>query len=70
MQGLRVWSLVGDLKSHVPHGQKKQNIRQKQYCNKFNKDFQKKKVHIKKKKNNQKNKKKPPQKIPLHTLVK
>ena len=23
----------------MPRGQKKQNIKQKQYCNKFNKDF-------------------------------
>ena len=37
----RVWvrSLVGELRSHMPHGQKNQNIKQKQYCNKFNKDF-------------------------------
>ena len=33
---------------------KTQNIKQKQYCNKFNKDF--KKVHIKKKKNLKNNK--------------
>ena len=26
-------------RSHTPHGQKSQNIKQKQYCNKFNKDF-------------------------------
>ena len=32
----------------MPHSQKNQNIKQKQYCNKFNKDF-KKLVHIKKK---------------------
>ena len=33
----------------IPHASrpKKQNIKQKQYCNKFNKDF-KKMVHIKK----------------------
>ena len=36
-------------KIHIPHSQK---IKQKQYCNKFNKDF--KNVHIKN--NNQKNK--------------
>ena len=36
MQGVRVRSLVGELRSHVPHGQKNQNIKQKQYCNKFN----------------------------------
>ena len=23
----------------MPHGQKNQNVKQKQYCNKFNKDF-------------------------------
>ena len=38
-QGVWVPSLVGELRSHMPHGQKKQNIKQKQYCNKFNKDF-------------------------------
>ena len=40
MQG--VWSLVRELGSHMSRGQKnktKQNIKQKQYCNKFNKDF-------------------------------
>ena len=31
----------------MPHGQKHQNIKQKQYCNKLNKDFLKM-VHIKK----------------------
>ena len=39
--GLQVWSLVGELRSHMPLRQKKktkQNIKQKQYCNKFNKD--------------------------------
>ena len=25
--------------SHMPPGQKNQNIKEKQYCNKFNKDF-------------------------------
>ena len=30
----------------MPHGQKNQNVKQKQYCNKFNKD--KKEVYIKK----------------------
>ena len=39
----RVWdpSLLGELRSYMPPGQKKkkQNIKQKQYCNKFNKDF-------------------------------
>ena len=46
MQGMRVWSLAGDLRSHMPRGQKTKT-KQKQYCNKFNKDF--KMVHIKKK---------------------
>ena len=38
-QGVRVRSLVGELRSHMPCGQKIQNIKQKQYCNKFSKDF-------------------------------
>ena len=51
MQGVQVWSLVKELRSHMPHGKKepkkqKKNIKQKQYCNKLNKDF--KTVHIKK----------------------
>ena len=42
MQGVRVQSLVGELRSHRPRGQKNQNIKkQKQYCDKFNKDFKK-----------------------------
>ena len=40
MQGVQVWSLVGELRSHMPSSQKKP-IKQKQYCNKFNKDFKK-----------------------------
>ena len=39
MQGLWVPSLLRELRSHVPPGQKHQNIKQKQYCNKFYKDF-------------------------------
>ena len=39
MQGVWVQSLVRELRSHMPPGQKKQNIKQKQNCNKFNKDF-------------------------------
>ena len=39
MQGVRVRFLVGELRSHMPRGQKNQNIKQKQYYNKFNKDF-------------------------------
>ena len=38
-QGVQVPSLVGELRSHMTWGQKKQNIKQKQYCNKYNKDF-------------------------------
>ena len=36
--------------AEIPHASwsKNQNIKQKQYCNKFNKDLKKKKVHIKK----------------------
>ena len=39
--GVGVWAraLVEEIRSHMPVGQKNQNIRQKQYCNKFNKDF-------------------------------
>ena len=38
-QGAWVQSLVREMRSHMPHGQKYQNIKQKQYCNKFNEDF-------------------------------
>ena len=38
MQGLGVQSLVGELRSHMSCGQKTKQ-KQKQYCNKFNKDF-------------------------------
>ena len=38
-------SLVEGLRSHMPWGQKNQNIRQKQYCNRFNKDFEKDDPH-------------------------
>ena len=41
MQAVRVRSLVGEVRTHMPHGQKNQNIKQKQCCNKFNKDFKK-----------------------------
>ena len=50
MQGVQVQSLIGELRSHMPCGQKNQNIKQKQYCNKFNKDLKKKKRSISKKK--------------------
>ena len=45
MQGVHVWYLVGSQDPAMPHGQNikekktKRNIKQKQYCNKFNKDF-------------------------------
>ena len=42
MQGVWVQSPVGELRSHMPQGQKKkQNLKkqQKQYCNKLNKDL-------------------------------
>ena len=32
-------SLVGELRSHMPHGQETQNIKQKQYRNTFNRDL-------------------------------
>ena len=48
-QAVWVPSLVGELRSYIPWGQKNQNIKQKQYCNKFNQDF-KNGPHQKKKK--------------------
>ena len=39
VQGMRVQSLVGKLRSHMSGGQKTQNIKQKQYWNKVNKDL-------------------------------
>ena len=39
MLWVQVGSLVGKLRSHMPHGQKNQSIKQKQYCNKLNKNF-------------------------------
>ena len=46
MQGVWVRSPVRELRYHLAQSQ---NIKQKQCCNKFNKDFlkKKKKVHIK-----------------------
>ena len=41
-QGIKVLSLVEELRSHLPCGPKKEKtifFKQKQYCNKFNKDF-------------------------------
>ena len=39
MQGIWVQSLVGELRSHMPCGQKSQHIKQKHDGNRFNKDF-------------------------------
>ena len=36
---LWLWFLVRQLRSHMPCGQKHQNIKPKQHCNKFNKDI-------------------------------
>ena len=46
MQGVQVQSLVGELGSHMPCGQKNKKMKQKQYCNKLNKDFIKKKKEV------------------------
>ena len=35
LQAVQAGSLVEELRSHMPCGQKNQNIRQEQYCNKF-----------------------------------
>ena len=40
-QGMQPWILVRELKSHTPHGQNTKNTKEKQYCNKFNKDYEK-----------------------------
>ena len=63
----QVQSLVWGLRYHcgLP-AKKKQNVKQMQYCNKFNEDF-KKKFHIKNKKKNQKGKKKD-NKVMLNTV--
>ena len=48
MQGVLVQSLIWELCSHMPCGQKKpEHKQQKLYCNKFNKDF-KNGIHQKK----------------------
>jgi len=41
MQGVWVQSLVGKLRSYMSYGHNppKKNIKQKQYCNKFSKNF-------------------------------
>ena len=47
VQGFGVQPLARELRSHMPHSQGNQtDVKQKQYCNKFKKDF--KMVHIKK----------------------
>ena len=38
-QGVWIWSLVGELRSQQASQPKNQNIKQKQYCNTFNKNF-------------------------------
>ena len=38
-RSLQIKSLIEELRSCIPGNQKNQNIKQKQYCNKFNKDF-------------------------------
>ena len=48
MKGVWVRGPGGELRSHMPLSQKNQNLKQKQYCNKFNKDF-KNGLHLKKK---------------------
>ena len=47
VQEAHVWSLIGQLRSHMPGAQNNQNKKKKQYGHKFNKDF-KKMIHIKK----------------------
>ena len=47
MQKVQVWSLIGELRSHMASWPQNKNTKQKQYCKKLNKDF-KKLVHIKK----------------------
>ena len=39
MQEVWVRSLTGELRSHMPLGRETRNTEQKQYCNRFNKDF-------------------------------
>ena len=47
VRGVQIQSLIGELKSHMTCDQKTQNIKLKQYCNKFNKDFKKKSLKTK-----------------------
>ena len=39
MQGVWVGSLMEKKRSYMPYDEKNQDIKQKQYCNYFNKDF-------------------------------
>ena len=41
---VRVRSLISELRSHMPLSQNPKSIKQKQCCNKFNKDLKKKKI--------------------------
>ena len=47
MQGVQIQSLIRELRSYMPQGRKKQNMKQKQYCTKFSKGFEKS-PHLKK----------------------
>ena len=49
---VQIQSLVGELRFHMPYSQRKQNVKQKPYCNKFNKDF-KNGPHLKKQTNSE-----------------
>ena len=42
-KGVLVRSLVEELRAKIPHASRPKNIKEKQYCNKFNKDCKKKK---------------------------
>ena len=44
------WSPDRELRFHTPHGPENQEIKQKQYCNKVNKNLKEKGSHLKKKK--------------------
>ena len=50
MLSVQVQSLVSELRFHMPQGQKKtkKHIKQKQYCNKFNKHLKNKRIFKKK----------------------
>ena len=55
VRGVQIQSPIGELKSHMICDQKTQNIKLKQYCNKFNKDLKKKSTGKKKILKNKKN---------------